>query len=65
VGGTSLFRLVRTKEAARLFQSLGQAGIMVRRFAEHPIWLRFGLPGGESEWRRLETALASFATSRT
>jgi len=65
MGGTSLFRLVRTKEAARLFQSLGQAGIMVRRFAEHPIWLRFGLPGGESEWRRLETALASFATSRT
>jgi len=65
MGGTSLFRLVRTKEAARLFQSLGQAGIMVRRFAEHPIWLRFGLPGGESEWRRLETALASFATSPT
>jgi len=59
LGGTSLFRLVRTKEAAQLFQSLGQAGIMVRRFAEHPAWLRFGLPGGENEWQRLERALAS------
>ena len=59
LGGTSLFRLVRTKEAGRLFQSLGQAGIMVRRFAEHPAWLRFGLPGGEDEWQRLERALAS------
>jgi cobalamin biosynthetic protein CobC len=59
LGGTSLFRLVRTKDAARLFQSLGEAGIMVRRFAEHPAWLRFGLPGGEDEWQRLERALAS------
>ena len=65
IGGTSLFRLVRTKEAARLFQSLGQAGILTRRFAEHPLWLRFGLPSAESEWQRLETALASFATSPT
>ena len=65
MGGTSLFRLMRTKEAARLFQSLGQAGILVRRFAEHPIWLRFGLPGGENEWQRLERALASFAKSQT
>ena len=65
MGGTSLFRLVRTKEAARLFQSLGQAGILTRRFAEHPLWLRFGLPSAESEWQRLETALASFATSPT
>jgi len=65
IGGTSLFRLVRASEAESLFQSLGQAGIMVRRFAEHPIWLRFGLPGGENEWQRLERALASFATSQT
>ena len=59
IGGTSLFRLVRSKEAGRVFQSLGEAGIMVRRFAEHPSWLRFGLPGGEAEWQRLERALAS------
>jgi len=60
IGGTSLFRLVRIAEAERLFQSLGQAGILVRRFGEHPSWLRFGLPGGEGEWQRLEKALASF-----
>jgi cobalamin biosynthetic protein CobC len=65
IGGTSLFRLVRTAETARLFQSLGQAGILVRRFSEHPSWLRFGLPGAESEWQRLERALASFAASQT
>jgi cobalamin biosynthetic protein CobC len=58
IGGTSLFRLVRTAEAARLFHSLGQAGILVRRFSEHPSWLRFGLPGGEPEWQRLASALA-------
>ena len=58
IGGTSLFRLVRAAEAARLFQTLGEAGILVRRFAEHPTWLRFGLPGAESDWQRLERALA-------
>ncbi len=57
IGGTSLFRLVRTQNAECLFQSLGQAGILVRRFSEHPSWLRFGLPGAESEWRRLKKAL--------
>ena len=59
VGGTSLFRLARTKEAAQLFQHLGENGILVRRFAEHPSWLRFGLPGGETEWERLRKAMAS------
>ena len=44
VGGTFLFRLVRTKDAAELFQRLRQEGIIVRRFADHPSWLRFGLP---------------------
>ena len=58
IGGTSLFRLVRTPDASRLFQLLGEAGVLVRRFAEHPTWLRFGIPGTEPEWQRLEKALA-------
>jgi cobalamin biosynthesis protein CobC len=58
VGGTSLFRLVKTPVADDYFQILGRAGIMVRRFAEQPTWLRFGLPGAEAEWSRLQTALA-------
>jgi cobalamin biosynthetic protein CobC len=57
VGGTSLFRLARSKDAAQLFQSLGEAGILVRRFAEHPSWLRFGLPGAADQWQRLVEAL--------
>jgi len=58
VGGTSLFRLVRTPTAADLFDRLGRAGIFVRRFAEQPTWLRLGLPGSESAWRRLAEVLA-------
>jgi cobalamin biosynthesis protein CobC len=60
VGGTSLFRLVRTPVASELFHHLGRGGIMVRRFVEHPTWLRFGLPGSEDAWLRLRTVLAAF-----
>ena len=59
-GGTSLFRLVRTPAAPALFHHLGRAGILVRRFAGEPTWLRFGLPAGEPGWRRLAAALAEF-----
>ena len=60
VGGTSLFRLVQTPAANALFQHLGEAGIWVRAFAEHPKWLRFGLPGNEAAWARLKAALVAF-----
>jgi cobalamin biosynthetic protein CobC len=59
-GGTVLFRLVRTSAAAELFDDLGRAGIFVRRFAEQPTWLRFGLPGGERAQQRVTQALAAF-----
>ena len=55
-GGTMLFRLVEG-DAERCFGRLGSAGILVRRFPEHPRWLRFGLPGDEAAWQRLEAAL--------
>ena len=60
MGGTSLFRLVRSEAAAALFARLGAAGLLVRRFEEQPTWLRFGLPGEEAAWRRLAAALAGF-----
>jgi cobalamin biosynthetic protein CobC len=60
LGGTSLFRLARTQAAPELFRHLGRAGILVRRFAGEPAWLRFGLPASESHWRRLAAALAGF-----
>jgi cobalamin biosynthetic protein CobC len=60
IGGTSLFRLARTGPAGELFQHLGRAGILVRRFAHEPSWLRFGLPAGEADWQRLASVLAAF-----
>jgi cobalamin biosynthesis protein CobC len=57
VGGTSLFRLVHTPAAAELFERLGRAGILVRRFDQQLSWLRFGIPGREDEWKRLAAAL--------
>jgi cobalamin biosynthetic protein CobC len=60
IGGTSLFRLVRTPAAHALFNHLGRAGIWVRAFPDDADWLRFGLPGTEQAWRRLRAALASF-----
>ena len=57
-GGTSLFRYVRNERAERLFLHLGEAGILVRRFAERPNTLRIGLPRPE-QWKRLEEALCS------
>jgi cobalamin biosynthesis protein CobC len=60
VGGTSLFRLARTPHARALFDHLGRAGIVVRRFPEQRQWLRFGLPAEAQAWRRLQRALAAF-----
>jgi cobalamin biosynthetic protein CobC len=47
-GGTSLYRLVRTREAQALFRALGEAGILVRRFERDEHALRFGIPGDDS-----------------
>jgi histidinol-phosphate/aromatic aminotransferase/cobyric acid decarboxylase-like protein len=58
IGGTALFRLSEGPKAASIFQRLGRAGIAVRRFAEQPNWLRFGVPGSPEAWRRLDAALA-------
>jgi cobalamin biosynthesis protein CobC len=60
VGGTSLFRLACTPHARELFDHLGRAGILVRRFSEQTEWLRFGLPAETQAWRRLQRALAAF-----
>jgi len=60
VGGPTLFRLVRTSAASELFHHLGRAGILARVFPEHAAWLRFGLPGREQDWQRLQIAMADF-----
>lgn len=55
-GGCSLFQYVRSAQAARIHDHLARRAILTRRF-EQPAALRFGLPGSEPDWARLETAL--------
>jgi cobalamin biosynthesis protein CobC len=57
LGGTILFRLCATPQAGLWFDHLARHGVLVRPFARQPDWLRFGLPGTEAEWARLEEAL--------
>ena len=57
LGGTPLFRLVAFEHAWDVAANLGRRGIHVRQFQHQPTWLRFGLPGAESEWTRLGAAL--------
>ena len=61
VGGTDLFVLADHANAPALYDHLAGAGILVRRFQANPSWLRFGLPGPEDQWQRLEKALSAFA----
>jgi cobalamin biosynthetic protein CobC len=59
LGGTALFRLVQHERAEDVSERLGRRGILIRSFPNQPKWLRFGLPGPEAEWQRLEVALNS------
>ena len=57
VGATDLFVLTAHPKAGKLWEYLAKRGILVRKFAAEPKWLRFGLPGRPDEWRRLARAL--------
>ncbi|WP_238257504.1 threonine-phosphate decarboxylase CobD [Methylorubrum podarium] len=57
VGGTALFRTADFPDGPGLFRALGAAGIYVRRFAEAPERLRFGLPPDKAAWCRLSRVL--------
>jgi cobalamin biosynthetic protein CobC len=56
-GGSVLYRLVAHPRAASLYEDLGRAGILVRRFGSRPSWLRFGMTGSEVDRTRLRAAL--------
>jgi len=60
VGGTSLFRLIYEPQATRLYNALGHAGILVRRFDYRPDWLRLGLPVDEIAASRMIVACQLF-----
>lgn len=56
-GGSAFFQWIRTDRAAEIFAGLASQGILTRLFNQ-PDSLRLGLPGSESEWQRLASALA-------
>lgn len=61
--GTALFQWTPITDAEFWQDALARRGILVRRFADPP-GLRFGLPGSEPAWRRLEMALAGVRAER-
>jgi cobalamin biosynthesis protein CobC len=58
IGGTDLFRLYDTPDAASAQAHLARAKIWSRIFPYSVHWLRLGLPGSDAEWHRLEAALS-------
>ena len=60
IGGTWLYRLTRSSDAKELFNKLGSAGILTRRFDDAETWLRWGLPADEAAWQRLSAFLSRY-----
>ncbi|WP_120993080.1 threonine-phosphate decarboxylase CobD [Stutzerimonas urumqiensis] len=58
-GGTALFQWVACEHAATLAGWLAERAILVRSF-RHPASVRFGLPGDEQGWARLDHALGQY-----
>lgn len=56
-GGTHLFRLYDTPDAAAAQDRLARAQIWSRRFPYSARWLRLGVPGNRAEWDRIIEAL--------
>lgn len=56
-GGTHLFRLYDTPDAAAAQGRLARAHIWSRRFPYSTRWLRLGVPGNRVEWDRVIAAL--------
>jgi len=62
-GGCDLFQWVCAPDAAWLRDRLARRGILTRLFTAPPS-LRFGLPGAEADWERLDAALAGVTECR-
>lgn len=59
LGGTDLFGLFEAPEDLDLLDHFARAGILIRGFAAAPRRYRFGLPGEEAAWHRLEAVCAA------
>jgi cobalamin biosynthetic protein CobC len=57
IGSSPLFRLIEVADAAALFAHLARRAILTRPFADHPRWLRIGLPADADAAARLDAAL--------
>jgi cobalamin biosynthesis protein CobC len=57
LGGTDLFRLFDTPDAAAWQDRLARHHIWTRVFPYDRRWLRLGLPGAAADWARLEAAV--------
>jgi cobalamin biosynthetic protein CobC len=67
-GGCALFQWLITPHAAALHEFCARRGILLRLFLNdgpHHGSLRFGLPGDETHWQRLEDALRDFNQENT
>ena len=58
-GGCALFQWLITDRAEQLHEFMAQRGILLRLFV-HDSSLRFGLPGTDADWLRLEHALTAW-----
>jgi len=59
-GGCALFQWLMTDRAEALHEFMARRGILLRLFT-HNSSLRFGLPGEEADWVRLDQAFDAFA----
>lgn len=59
VKATALFATLNAPPASELHEHLARRAILTRRFDQQPL-LRCGLPGDESAWQRLTTALGEW-----
>ncbi|MCA1297405.1 threonine-phosphate decarboxylase CobD [Stappia indica] len=61
-GGTPLFVLAGTRDAAALHRALARQRIWTRVFDYAPTWMRIGLPGSKEAFDRLDAALVTAVT---
>ena len=59
VKSTALFAALTTPHSNELHAYLASQGILTRRFDQQPL-IRFGLPGDETAWQRLSSALSTW-----
>ncbi|KRD30090.1 threonine-phosphate decarboxylase [Lysobacter sp. Root916] len=62
--GCAYFQWRRCEDAVELHEALARRGILTRLF-ETPASLRFGLPGDDAAYARLDAALAEIAAARS